>query len=399
MNSSTARSLRATNLKTLDRLELDRVATDLVVKYGSLILQDATRYSANTSDAEDAYQRSLEILLTQAPTTDPEQLVPWLRVVVRNEALAIARSRHNSHQEFKPEHADTAAPSAMATDDLVESFADLELGAEALHRLSKDQVTCLIAQSSGMNYDEIVELTGFTRRKVTRCIQNGRQAFERKVDAIAAGSECERMQPLIHRLLDADAEAAIELRPHLRHCLACRSRLRAYDSAPRNVAALFPPSLVVVGYPHPGFLARFVDWCQALGDRVAMHWLGAEKWAEASGAKKVAVVAAVTTATAGGGAAIHSQVEKHRDSGRDRAAADVRKAPERTVSALVDPIQDAQPAPSHVKKKVQKKKAKKKQTPVAQTQPSTPAAPAESQASADVDDGSAEFLPEERSAP
>lgn len=394
MNSATLRARRATNLRSLDRLELDRVATDLVVKYGSLILQDASRYSANTADAEDAYQRSLEILLTKAPTTDPDQLVPWLRTVVRNEALAIAQSRHQTNQEFKAEHAEAAATDAMPTDDVVESFADLERGAEALRHLSQDQVTCLIAQSAGMNYDEIVELTGFTRRKVTRCIENGRHAFTRKVDAIAAGSECERMQPLIHRLLDADAEAAIELRPHLRHCLACRGRLRAYDSAPRNVAALFPPSLVVVGYPSSSVFSRIADWCQALADRVAMQFLGTERWAEAAGVKKVAVVATIATATAGGGAAVHKAVESDRAPKRAEAA-DTRAAKNVPAQNLLDPIKVTRPAPRPVKKRAKRRpKVQERAAPPAQA----PAAAPQRTAAVEqpIDDGSAEFLPEER---
>lgn len=394
MNPATVRARRATNLRSLDRLELDRVATDLVVKYGSLILQDATRYSANTADAEDAYQRSLEILLTKAPTTDPDQLVPWLRTVVRNEALAIAQSRHNTNQEFKPEYANATATDAMPTDDVVESFADLERGAEALRHLSKDQVTCLIAQSAGMNYDEIVELTGFTRRKVTRCIENGRHAFTRKVDAIAAGSECERMQPLIHRLLDSDAEAAIELRPHLRHCLACRGRLRAYGSAPRNVAALFPPSLVVVGYPSTSVFTRIADWCNALADRVSMQFLGAERWAEAAGVKKVAVVATIATATAGGGAAVHQAVENDR-APRGDGAADTRAAAKLPVGDLIDPIEVTRPASRAVRKRAKRKpEAEKQSAPPAQAPAAAPQ-PAP-QADRVVDDGSAEFLPEAR---
>lgn len=398
MNPTSLRSRRATNFRNLDRLELDRVATDLVVKYGSLILQDATKYSANASDAEDAYQRSLEILLTKAPTTDPDQLVPWLRTVVKNEALAIARARHNTHQEFMPEHADAASPDALPTDDIVESFADLERGAEALQYLSQDQVTCLIAQSTGMNYDEIVALTGFTRRKVTRCIEQGRHAFTRKVDAIASGSECERMEPLIHKLLDGDADAAIELRPHLRHCLACRGRLRVYDSAPRNVAALFPPALVVVGFPHAGIFARVADWCQSTADRVAVNLLGADKWAEAAGAKKVVLIVSVATATVGGGAAVHSTVDRDR-SDRTDAAADARSANAAPVERLIDPIEVTRPAPKSPRKRTQKKKAKRSEAPVAKTESAAPVQPVEAPAATEVDDGSAEFLPEERSAP
>lgn len=396
MTPTSLRTRRASNFRELDRLELDRVATDLVVKYGSLILQDATRYSVNSSDAEDAYQRSLEILLTKAPTTDPAQLVPWLRTVVRNEALAIAKSRHNMSVEFTPELVDTAAPDALPTDDVVESFAELQMGAEALQYLSNDQVTCLIAQSAGLNYEEIAEATGFTRRKVTRCIENGRQAFVRKVDAIAAGSECERMQPLLHRLLDADADAAIELRPHLRHCLACRSRLRAYDSAPRNVAALFPPSLVVVGYPNATFISRIGDWWHALADRLSMQFLGAERWAEAAGIKKVAVVAAIATATAGGGAAVHTAVEGDRAPGGS-AGATARNAAIAPTGDLLDPINVSRPDPKPARKRAKRRTNTEPQAALQEQAPApAPAPAAAAPAEPAVDDGSAEFLPEVR---
>ncbi|MGH2907173.1 MAG: sigma factor, partial [Solirubrobacterales bacterium] len=66
--------------------EIDEVATDLILKYGSTILRDARRYSACQADAEDAYQQSLVIMLTKAPSTEPDELIPWLRVIVRREA-------------------------------------------------------------------------------------------------------------------------------------------------------------------------------------------------------------------------------------------------------------------------------------------------------------------------
>jgi hypothetical protein len=37
---------------------------------------------ATPEDAEDAYQRGLEILLRKAPTTRECELVPWLKTVV-----------------------------------------------------------------------------------------------------------------------------------------------------------------------------------------------------------------------------------------------------------------------------------------------------------------------------
>ena len=63
--------------------ELNEAATELVLRHGAMIMRDALKYSATSEDADDAYQRALEILLTKAPSTDPGELVPWLRVVVR----------------------------------------------------------------------------------------------------------------------------------------------------------------------------------------------------------------------------------------------------------------------------------------------------------------------------
>jgi GTP cyclohydrolase FolE2 len=53
----------------------------------------ARRYAATPEDAEDACQRGLEILLTKAPSTSEEELIPWLKtVVIRTFDLAGRRS-------------------------------------------------------------------------------------------------------------------------------------------------------------------------------------------------------------------------------------------------------------------------------------------------------------------
>ena len=52
------------------RSELFRAAIDLAAD-GSTFKATARRYSLCQADAEDAYQRSLEILITRAPTQEP----------------------------------------------------------------------------------------------------------------------------------------------------------------------------------------------------------------------------------------------------------------------------------------------------------------------------------------
>ena len=49
----------------------------------------ARRYSLCAEDAEDAYQRSIEILLTKAPPLEGDAIVRWMQVVTKREALAV----------------------------------------------------------------------------------------------------------------------------------------------------------------------------------------------------------------------------------------------------------------------------------------------------------------------
>src|SRR4051794_26081117 len=53
----------------------------------------ARRYSLCADDADDAYQRAVEILLTGSAPADPRHLAAWMQVVTRREALAVRRSR------------------------------------------------------------------------------------------------------------------------------------------------------------------------------------------------------------------------------------------------------------------------------------------------------------------
>ena len=71
--------------------EVDRAALDLMRRRGREILACARRYAANLDDADDAYQRGLEILLRKAPSTHEEDLVPWLKTVIKHEGFALRR--------------------------------------------------------------------------------------------------------------------------------------------------------------------------------------------------------------------------------------------------------------------------------------------------------------------
>src|SRR3954467_1749728 len=74
------------------RAQIEPAALELLSRHSAGLLATARKYSASPQDAEDAYQRGVEILLTKAPTTREDELLPWLKTVVKHEAHAVRKS-------------------------------------------------------------------------------------------------------------------------------------------------------------------------------------------------------------------------------------------------------------------------------------------------------------------
>src|SRR3954470_8011616 len=270
---------------------IQTAALELVERHGAQIMGTARRYSLSAEDAEDAFQRGLEILLTKAPSTDEGDLVPWLKTVVKHEAFAIRKQRQRTELAGDRELSAGLAPAADAQ---AERHERLRLGAEAISRLKPQEVRCLLLRAEGYSYKQICEETGWTYTKVNRCLAEGRKAFLDRVAAIEAGDECHRLAPLLSRLADgeATAEDMAALRPHMRSCLSCRAALREYRGAPSRVAALLP----VLAAP-----ATLLHRLHAFFSHAA----------EAASAQKVAAGAAGAAAGGGGGVAPVEKRDPH----------------------------------------------------------------------------------------
>jgi RNA polymerase sigma factor (sigma-70 family) len=212
------------------RAELDPAALELVGRHSSQILATARRYSDTPEDAEDAYQRGLEILLTKAPSTSEDDLVPWLKTVVKHEAFAIRRQRERHTPMTEDGQLAEPASAEAATHEQAERYERLRQGAEAMRRLKPQEVRCLLLKAEGYSYNEICRITGWTYTKVNRCLTEGRRAFVERLAGIQGGSECERLVPMVSLLADGElrGEELRKLRLHMRGCLACRQRLREY---------------------------------------------------------------------------------------------------------------------------------------------------------------------------
>jgi len=312
------------------RAEIDAAALELLARHGAQILATARRYAATPEDAEDACQRGLEILLTKAPSTSEDELIPWLKTVVKHEAFALRRQRErHSPVTDDGELRDRPAPAAV-THEQAERLERLRQGAEALGHLKPHEIRALVLKAEGFSYREICAMTGWSYTKVNRLLTEGRRAFLRRVSGIQRGAECARYEPLLSALADgeASAEDLARLRPHMRTCLSCRAALREFRAVPDRVASVVPAAALAAadgGGPLRNLLESAIAAAQhrtaAMGDRL-------QAAAELATGQKVAAVAASAAALAGGGTAIDEFSNHH---GPPRAE---------TAQAEAQPVED-----------------------------------------------------------
>jgi RNA polymerase sigma factor (sigma-70 family) len=240
-----------------------RAAVEIVTRYEPALRRTARRYSLCADDAEDAFQRALEILLTKAPMTDPRELIRWTQTVTKHEALAVRRSREQAMGravqapgEGEPVDWVALIPAEGAgPDERAERREAIARSREAMGALKPAERRALSLLAGGCSYAEIARITGYSATKVNRCVAEGRERFRRVLAGSEDGSRCAELRPLLSAFCDGetDAEQASAMRDHLRACGTCRAAMRTYRAAPRAVAALAPA---------PFALGSLLEWAQ-----------------------------------------------------------------------------------------------------------------------------------------
>jgi RNA polymerase sigma factor (sigma-70 family) len=286
----------------------EEAALLLVQRHAAELLGFARRFSHCADDAQDAYQRTIEILVRRIRTDPPARLLPWVRTVLRHEALALRTERE---QLVGRVEIDLDRHEDRLSDDPAERVVGherLRHTAEALGRLKPQELTALVLRAEGLTYREICTRTGWTYTRTNRTVTEGRRALLERLGAIESGEECDRWLPLLSALADGEATASelAELRPHLRACPACRATLRDCHAVPAHVAALVPPALIAagVGEPHGSLLDHAGLALHALAERSTLLAVRLQGALETLPGAKLAAVAASTAALAGGGVAL-----------------------------------------------------------------------------------------------
>jgi RNA polymerase sigma factor (sigma-70 family) len=170
-------------------------ALSLLARYGTAFRRTARRWSLCGADADDAYQRAVEILLTKGPAVELPRLAAWMQVVTRHEALAVRRARerllgtaprgesHGADDRGAVEALVCQAPGPAERAERRERF---ESATRTLAGLSRDQRLAVVLQACGYSYAEIAAARGWTYTKVNRCLAEGRARL-RALDAPSEG--------------------------------------------------------------------------------------------------------------------------------------------------------------------------------------------------------------------
>lgn len=234
-----------------------RVAVDLIRNHEKQLRWSARRFSICEEDAEDAYQRGIEILLSKAPSTELNHLLPWTRTVIKHEALAIRKSRERSlghpgrpsdDGSQEDDWIDLIPSTGDGPDELTVRRERVDRSREALSLLKPAELKALTQLAEGFSYEEIGDLNQWTRTKVNRCLAEGRARFRSVFRESEAGERCHEFEPLLSACCDGELDPVqIEsLEKHMRACGHCRATLRAYRAAPKAAAAIAP--LLPVGH-------------------------------------------------------------------------------------------------------------------------------------------------------
>lgn len=158
------------------------LAAELFERERTGLLAIARSASVCLADAEDAVQRSFEIFIGKAPVEAADRPLPWLRVVVRNEAVAISKRRRRlltgAGTSIRGDvgELETASDGPGPVERLIEGDR-AEQAAARLARLKRDERRALGLQAAGCSYAEIAAICNWTPTKVNRCIAEGRASL------------------------------------------------------------------------------------------------------------------------------------------------------------------------------------------------------------------------------
>ncbi len=266
--------------------ETERFIVDVLAQNADALMRTAERNSLCRDDANDAYQRAMEVFTRRADRLDRRGVVPWLHTVIRHEAFAVRSARRDVGSRCVGADEDRIDLEASPPEDRVISTDRTARATEALKQLKADELRAIWLRALGLSYEEIRTETGWTRTKINRCLAEGRTRFLDHYSGIETGAVCRRWAPVLSAMVDGEASSkeVLAVRPHLRNCPSCRATLRELTRAERSIGVVIPLGIVGVAAKAAG-----------LADRVLPVVANSDATVAAGGAGSLAIVIAKVT--------------------------------------------------------------------------------------------------------
>ena len=121
----------------------ERLVLDVLRVHADSLLRVARRHSLCIDDAQDAYQRAVEIFLRHAATLDAEGAHKWLHTVTKHEAMRVRGARMQMVSSDDVDFDVHEARNLPTADERVSSFDQMTRSAEALQRLKPQELRAL----------------------------------------------------------------------------------------------------------------------------------------------------------------------------------------------------------------------------------------------------------------
>ncbi|MFM8828586.1 MAG: sigma-70 family RNA polymerase sigma factor [Actinomycetota bacterium] len=212
------------------------------------LLRYAARFAPSLEDAEDAYQRGMEVALTKGPIGTQDEFIAWLHVVIRNEATTLARrsGRETPAGDDIEVAVDSRAHEAREPAAVAEWRERYRTLQDAMTSLNEAERVCLLLRTAGVSRAEIGSMTGYTDRKVERSIVRARKRLHAWHLDLARGEKCQKVQDALERVADREADDRDRrmVSKHVRHCGACRATLRSRRETNAGITVLVPVAVV-----------------------------------------------------------------------------------------------------------------------------------------------------------
>jgi RNA polymerase sigma factor (sigma-70 family) len=161
----------------------ERIAEQIYIAHRSRLLAIAKRNFGSPELAEDAVQDALVLFMEHFDPTSQAPPLAWLSLTLKRRCWEIARNQRRDRAKRPEQDIDRCSQQQLPTTPIGQPEEMLDLAEEIattrrrLEGIKRDERRAISLLAFGYSYSEIRDLTGWSHRKVARCVTEGRSAL------------------------------------------------------------------------------------------------------------------------------------------------------------------------------------------------------------------------------